>query len=137
MPRASGIRSAVKRSRRGWVRVTVASLFLNHLHRRRGFTAITRVGVLHRDCATPQAFNHVATSRNSSPMTVVAPQPVSATVNRADDSSLLSGRCASPSNSLFTAQARYKLSTPSALLGSQAPNPATRASNHPPKLANS
>jgi hypothetical protein len=70
-------------------------------------------------------------------MTVVAPQSVSATVNHTGDSSLLSDRRASPSNSLATAQARYKLSTPSAPLGSQAPNPATRASNHPQGLTNS
>jgi hypothetical protein len=70
-------------------------------------------------------------------MTVVAPQLVSDMVNRAGDSSLLSGCRVSPSNSLATAQACYKLSTPSALLGSQAPNPASRASNYPPKLANS
>jgi hypothetical protein len=115
----------------------MATLSLDHLHQRRGLTAVTGVGVLHCDCATPQAFNHIATSRNSSPMTTVAPQLVSATVNHAGDSSLLFGRRASPSNSLATAQARYKLSTPSTPLGSQAPNPATRASNHPQKLANS
>ena len=71
----------MKRSRRGCVQVTVASLFLNHLHRRRGFTAVTGVGVFHRGCATPQAFNHVASSRTSSPIIDVAPQPVSATVS--------------------------------------------------------
>jgi hypothetical protein len=90
---------------------------LDHLHRRREFTAFTRVGVLHRDCATPQAFNHVATSRTSSPITAVAPQPVSAMVKRVGDSSLLFGRHASPSNSLATAQAHYKLMAWSAALG--------------------
>jgi hypothetical protein len=73
------------------------------LHRRRGFTAVTGVGVLHRDCATPQAFNHIDTSRTSSSITAVAPQPVSATVKRAGDSPLLSGRRASSPNSLATA----------------------------------
>jgi hypothetical protein len=128
VPRASGFRSPVKRSRRGWVRVTVASLFLDHLHRRRGFTTVTRVGVLHRDCATPQAFNHVATSCTSSLITAVAPQPVSAMVKHAGDSSLLSDRRASPSNSLATAQAHYKLMAQSAALGHHqawAPAPAT------------
>ena len=59
----------------------MASLFLNHLHQRRGFTAVTGVGVFHRGCATPQAFNHVTSSRTSSTITVVAPHPVSATVS--------------------------------------------------------
>jgi hypothetical protein len=117
VPRESGFRSPVKRSRRGWVRVTVVSLFLDHLHRRCGFTTVTGVGVFHRDCATPQAINHVAISRTSSPITAVAPQLVSATVKRAGDSSLLSGRRVSPSNSLATAQAHYKLTTRSAALG--------------------
>jgi hypothetical protein len=76
-----GLSSPVKRSRRGWVQVTVASLFLNHLHRRHGFTAVTGVGVFHRGCATPQAFNHVASCRTSSPITAVAPQPVSTTIS--------------------------------------------------------
>jgi hypothetical protein len=137
VPPGGGLRSAVKRSHRGCVRDTMAALSLDHLRRRRGLTVVTGVGILHRDCAMPQAFNHVATSHNSSPMSAVAPQLVSATVNRAGDSSLLSSRRTSPSNSLATAQARYKLSTPSASLGSQAPNPATRASNHPLELANS
>jgi hypothetical protein len=79
--------------------------------------AVTRVGVFHRDCATPQAFNHVATSRTSSPITAVAPQPVSATIKRAGDSSLLSGRRTSLSNSLATAQAHNKLMARSAALG--------------------
>jgi hypothetical protein len=87
MPLASGFHSPVKRSRRGWVQVTVASLFLNHLHRRRGFKAITGVGVFHHGCATPQAFIHVATSHTSSPITTIAPQLVSATVKHAGDSS--------------------------------------------------
>jgi hypothetical protein len=86
-----GLSSPVKRSRHGWVQVTVASLFLNHLHRRRGFTAITGVGVFHRGCAMPQAFNHVDSSRTSSPITAVAPQPVSATVSPAPVAFSLSG----------------------------------------------
>jgi hypothetical protein len=65
----------------------------------------------------PQAFNHIATSRTSSPITAVAPQSVSAMVKRAGESSLLSGRRASPSNSLATAQAHYKLTARSATLG--------------------
>jgi hypothetical protein len=128
VPRACGFRLSVKRSRRGWVRVTVTSLFLNHCHRRRGFTAVTGVGVLRRDCATPQAFNHVATSRTSSPITAVAPPPVSATVKRAGDSSFLSGRRVSPLNSLTTAKRYYKLTAWSAALGhhqARAPTPAT------------
>jgi hypothetical protein len=82
----------VKRSRRGWVQVTVASLFLSHLHQRRGFTAVNGVGIFHRGCATPQAFNHVASSRTSSPITAVAPQPVSATVSPTPVAFSLSGR---------------------------------------------
>jgi hypothetical protein len=127
VPQASRFCSPVKRSRREWVRVTVASLFLDHLHRRRGFTTITGVGVFHRDCAMPQAFNHVATSRTSSPITAVAPQPVSAMVKRASDSSLLSGRWASPRNSLATTSRHYKLTARSAVLGhhqARAPAPA-------------
>jgi hypothetical protein len=49
---------------------------------------------------------------------------------------LLSDRRASPSNSPAIAQAHYKLRTPLAPLSSQAPNPATRASNHPLERAN-
>jgi hypothetical protein len=46
------------------------------------------------------------------------------------------GRCASPSNSLATAQACDKLCIPTAPLSSQAPHLATRASNHPLELPN-
>jgi hypothetical protein len=60
------------------------------LHLRCGLMAVTRVVVLHSDCATLRAFHHVVTSRTSSPITAVAPQSVSATVNRAGDSPLLS-----------------------------------------------
>jgi hypothetical protein len=49
----------------------------------------------------------------------------------------LSGRHRAISNSWTTAQGSYELSVSSALLGSQAPNPSTRASNHPGELANS
>jgi hypothetical protein len=47
-----------------------------------------------------------------------------------------SGRHTSPSNSLATAQACYKLRIPMAPLSSQALHPATRASNHPLELPN-
>ena len=54
-------------------------------HRRRGRMAVIGVAVLHHGCATLRAFHHVVTSRTSSPITAVAPQPVltggSATVN--------------------------------------------------------
>jgi hypothetical protein len=38
--------------------------------------AVTGVAVLYCDCATLQVFHHVVPSRNSSPVTAVAPQPV-------------------------------------------------------------
>jgi hypothetical protein len=79
------------------------------LRRRRGFLAIAGVAVLRRDCATLLAVKHVATSRTSSTMIAVAPQPVSATVSRAGDSPFHSGRRASSPNSLATALPFYKL----------------------------
>jgi hypothetical protein len=69
-------------------------------------------------------------------MTAVAPQPVSATVNRAGDSSLLPGRQRNPFKLDATAQARYKLSAPSAPLCNCAPNTPTRASNYSPEVPN-
>jgi hypothetical protein len=109
---------------------------LDHLHRRHGFTAITGVGVLHRDCATPPAFNHVATSRTRSPITAVAPQPVSATVSPTPVTFFLSGRRASPLNSLATAQACYKLSAPVAPLGNYASIAPVLAPDYPPEPPN-
>jgi hypothetical protein len=50
---------------------------------------------------------------------------------------LLSDRHRASSNSRATAQGPYKLSTPSALLGIQASNPPTRASNYSPESPNS
>jgi hypothetical protein len=44
--------------------------------RRRGRMAVIGVVVLHHGCATLRAFHHVVTSRTSSPVTAVAPQPV-------------------------------------------------------------
>ena len=44
--------------------------------RRRGRMAVIGVAVLHHGCATLRAFHHVVTSRTSSPVTAVAPQPV-------------------------------------------------------------
>jgi hypothetical protein len=43
----------------------VTMLSLDHLRRRRGLAAVTGVCVLHRDCAMPQALNHVAVHRLS------------------------------------------------------------------------
>jgi hypothetical protein len=51
-----------------------------HLRRRRGRAAVVEVYVVRRDRATPWPFYHVAASRSSALVTVVAPQPVSATV---------------------------------------------------------
>jgi hypothetical protein len=48
----------------------------------------------------------------------------------------LSGRQRAISNSRDTALGPYKLSMPSALLGSQASNTPTRASDRPPELPN-
>jgi hypothetical protein len=79
------------------------------LRRRRGFLAIAGVAVLRHDCATLPSVKHVATSRTSSTMTAVAPQPVSATVSRAGDSPFHSGRRASSPNLLATALPFYKL----------------------------
>jgi hypothetical protein len=79
------------------------------LRRRRGSLAITGVAVLRRDCATLPAVKHVTTSRTSSTMTAVAPQPISATVSRAGDSPFHSGCRASSPNPLATALPFYKL----------------------------
>jgi hypothetical protein len=122
-----GLSSPVKRSRRGWVQVTVASLFLNRLHRRRGFTAVTGVGIFHRGCAMPHAFNHVASSRTSSLITAVAPQLVSATVSPAPVAFSLSGRQRVFVKLNTTALHSYKLmawSIPSYYHEARAPNTA-------------
>jgi hypothetical protein len=105
-------------------------------HRRRGQPAVVEVNVVAVIVPWPWPFNHVATSRNSSPVTVVAPQPVSATVTRTNNSPPFSGRHHAIFELDAIALGSYKLSVSSAPLGSQAPNPSTRASNHPPELAN-
>jgi hypothetical protein len=56
--------------------------------------------------------------------------------SRAPATFFFSGRRVSLSNSLATAQARYKLTTPPAPLGSCATSEATRALNHPLELPN-
>jgi hypothetical protein len=53
--------------------------------RRRGRAAVAEVYTVNRDCATPWPFHHVVASRNSSLVTVVALQPVTATVTRASE----------------------------------------------------
>jgi hypothetical protein len=108
-----------------------------HLRWRRGAAAVVEAYAACRDRDTPWPFNRFAVSHRNPPVhrwwaclgerhELLAPV-----------TSSLSGRRASSSNSLPTAQARYKLNAPSAPLGSQAPNPATRASNLPLELANS
>ena len=136
--RASGEWISLTREKiSSWMGLSYCGLVvLDHLHRRRGFTAVTGVGVLHRDCAMAPAFNHVATSRTSSPITVVAPQPVSATVSPAPVTFFLSGCRASPLNSLATAQACYKLSAPAALLGNYASIAPVLAPDYPPEPPN-
>jgi hypothetical protein len=69
-------------------------------------------------------------------MTVVAPQPVSALVIRAGDSSLLPGRQRNPFKLDTTARGLYKLSAPSAPLCNCAPNTPTCASNYSPEPTN-
>jgi hypothetical protein len=59
-----------------------------------------------------------------------------ATVDHRGDSSPLSGRQHANPNSRATAPRSYKLSVPSALLGSQASNTPTCASDRPPELPN-
>jgi hypothetical protein len=115
----------------------VAALSLDHLRRRRGLAAVTGVCVLHRDCATPQALNHVAVHR------------LSISIRRrwschdgihdllAPVTSFLSGRHRVISNSHATTPGAYKLSVPLAPQGSQATNTPTHTSNRPPELANS
>jgi hypothetical protein len=67
MPRASGLRSTVKRSHRGWTQDSVATLSLAHLRRRCGQAAITGVCALRHGRAMPQANYHVALSHLRQP----------------------------------------------------------------------
>jgi hypothetical protein len=60
--------------------------------RRRGRAAVVEVYVVRRDRAMPWPFHHDVVSRNSSLVTVVASYPVTATVDRRDDSPLSLGR---------------------------------------------
>jgi hypothetical protein len=114
----------------------VAALSLAHLRQRRGQAAITRVCTLHHGCTTPQANYHVALSHLKWP----GHRRWSCHGNIHELLALvalsLSGRHSAISNSRATTQGSYKLSVSSATLGSQAPSPSTRASNHPPELAN-
>ena len=112
-------------------------LSLDHLRRRRGLAAITVVCVLHRDCAMPQALNHVAVHRLSISTRRWWSCHDSIHDLLAPVTSFLSGRHRAISNSRATAPGAYKLSVPLAPQGSQATNTPTRASNHPPELANS
>jgi hypothetical protein len=81
-------------------------------HWRRGQPAVVEVNVIAVIVPRPRPFNHIATSCNSSPMTPIASQPVSATVNHAGDSSLLPGRQRNPFELDTTAHGLYKLSMP-------------------------
>jgi hypothetical protein len=68
--RASGlwIKFAEKRSHRGWVKATIATLSLGSPRRRRGLTAITGIRDIHRGCATPPAFNRTTVIHVSHPI---------------------------------------------------------------------
>jgi hypothetical protein len=115
----------------------VAALSLDHLRLRRGLAAVTRVCILHRDYATPQALNHIAVHR----LTISTRRRWSCHDSIHDllapVTSFLSGRHRSISNSRATTPGAYKLSVSSALQGSQVTNTPTRTSNRPPELANS
>jgi hypothetical protein len=50
----------------------VATLFLDHLHRRRRLAAVTGVCAFHHECAMPLAINHVAVSCDCYLVIVVA-----------------------------------------------------------------
>jgi hypothetical protein len=60
--------------------------------RRRGRAAVVEVYVVRHDRSMSWPFHHVVASHNSSLVTVVAPHPVNATVDRRSDSVPLSGR---------------------------------------------
>jgi hypothetical protein len=77
--------------------------------RRRGRAAVVEVYVVRRDRVTPWPFPYVVASCNSSLVTIVAPQPVNATVARRSDSVPLSGRQHSSFKLDATADGVYKL----------------------------
>jgi hypothetical protein len=69
-------------------------------------------------------------------VTVVAPQPVIATVDHRGDSIPLSGRQHAMPKLGATALGPYKLSVPSAPLGNHTPNAPAHASDYPPEHFN-
>ena len=115
----------------------MATLSLDHLRWRCGLTAVTRVCVLHHDCATPQALNHVALHRFSISTRRRWSCHDSIHDLLAPVTSFLSGRHRAISNSGATTPGIYKLSVQSAPHGSQATKTPTRTPNRPPELANS
>jgi hypothetical protein len=76
---------------------------------RRGRAAVVEVYVVRRDRTTLWPFHHVVSSRNSSVVTAVAPQPVNATVEHHNDLLPLSGRQHTSFKLDATADAVYKL----------------------------
>jgi hypothetical protein len=87
----------------------VAALSPIHLRRRRGRATVVEVYIVRRDRATLGPFYHVAANRSSSLVTVVAPQPVNATVEHHGDSVPLSGRQHATTKLDATALGTYKL----------------------------
>jgi hypothetical protein len=107
-----------------------------HSRRWRGRAATVVLYVVRRDHAMPWPSHHLTASRNNSPVTVVAPQLVIATVDRRGDSSPLSGRQRTFVKLDTTVLGSYKLSVPSAPLGSHASSAPTRTSDCAPESSN-
>jgi hypothetical protein len=125
-----------KNLHRGWAQIPVAALSSIHSRRRHGRVAIVMMYVVRRDHATSWPSHHLTASRNNSPVTVIAPQPVITTVDRRSDYFPLSGRQHTFVKLDATVLGSYKLSVPSAPLGSHASSAPTRTTDCPPESSN-
>jgi hypothetical protein len=83
-----------------------------------------------------QPFYHVAIDHNTQPFYSLRPCHGNSHGHRANDLVPLSGRHRAMLNSKATALGCYKLSVPSAPLGSHTPNTPTRALDRPPERPN-
>jgi hypothetical protein len=102
-------------------------------------TALDRLaGVSHLTtlCHVPWCFNHAAVSHLSPPDRRWWACHGKCHQSLALEHPLLSGRRASFPELVTTAHGSYKLSTPSTLLGIQAPSTPTRVPNHSPESPN-
>jgi hypothetical protein len=104
--------------------------------RRCGRVAVVEVCIIRRDRAMSWPFHHVVASRNSSLVTVVAPQPVNATVERHSDSVPLSDRQHTSFKLDATVDGVYKLLPQWAPLGYYASKAPALASDRPPEPPN-